>query len=321
MLYIPHRPESPVPFHLSFTSDDMMMTTTTTTTIFLMAAAVMAAPVEPEIPNTSDNPFVKHWHLPLGTVFIIVGAILGAIIVAVVTYHLATCIYYNRKARHEHETFAGHFTDLDQSSADLSLDGYAASLAGRLYRDLMLKRGLMYVSPTLSLKLKGLESMIDLTGLTIIESTTNNTGLNVDQLTVGGYTPTLNRLMPDIAASNFGSQSDTTGNGRPALLFSVNHMAYQGEVLALYGSQYFNNMLKPGRRDSGNALQRLSGDWLMVEPAKPSDSSLLQRTTQSRRHSQVLEDLLAGNTTHSRPPSVVLDDLLTRMADGDDDSR
>ena len=289
-----------------------------TSTVFLMAAVAMAAPVDTNaIPNTSDNPFVRHWHLPLGTVFIIVGAILGAMIVAFVAYHLATCLYYNRKARHEHETFAGHFTDLDQLSIDLSLDGdYAASLAGRLYRDLMLKRGLMYVSPTLSLKLKGLESVLDLTGLTIIESATN-TGLNVDQLTMGGYTPTLNRLVPDFSASQFGSQSDT---GRPALLFSVNHMAYQGEVLALYGnnSNYFNNMLKPGRRESAGASQRLSVDWLaMPEPPKPSDqlTLLLQPAAVSRRHSQVLEDLLAG--TSSRPPSMVLEDLLTRMAEDD----
>lgn len=310
-----------------------------------LAAAAPAATLA--IPKA--NPHISHSHLPLGTVFIIFGAILGFVLVSTIGYRIGTSLYYNLKAKRELEKYQGYYLDSEVMLIGATPLLHTCATPGRLYRDLVLKRGSMYISPTLSLKLKGLELVLDYTlnGLTV-------NGLTVQgNSTVNGSTNEL--TVYDVNSPNF--------QLRPQLVFGAptvgqlanDSLLYVGDVSVLYGSLYLELVFRPPRQDPvPQDLGTLPSLVLAVPELAPSLSSrryslqflddlyapagtrnsfheLLRNSDQqtlvpsltpplttlprlhSRRTSQAMEDMLAGRGL--RPPLMVLDDLLNNFGD------
>lgn len=58
---------------------------------------VVAPPIK--VPSLDGNPFINHYHNPLGTVFIAVGAIVGAILLGLILYYLIIGIVAGQLAK------------------------------------------------------------------------------------------------------------------------------------------------------------------------------------------------------------------------------
>ncbi|RCK57635.1 hypothetical protein Cantr_06960 [Candida viswanathii] len=115
---------------------------------------------------TQNNPYVNVSSLPTNLVFIIVGAILGAIFVLIVTYRIVTHVRSGRQAHREKETYYSNLDDVlnaqglvygyaySRTSSALDLNSVSggsptssSSNQGRSYRITS-----MFISPTMDLK-------------------------------------------------------------------------------------------------------------------------------------------------------------------------
>lgn len=234
------------------------------------------------IPSSGHNPFITFQHLPSGTVFIIVGAILGGILLMVVVYYVVCWVYYNRRAKQDVEKYIGY-----QSDSDVMLVGQPSfnTMGGRLYRDLVLQRGLMYISPTLLLKLKGNELMVDITGSTINDSTANELSMDASTMYRDGLLlrPSLVMLNGDVLASYNRPRGPGSLFRQPSLEWLEGVLYESGVEGGRYSSQFLDDIYLPEKK---------------------------------RRSSQGMNDLLVGKP--SRPPSMVLDELL---GDDEDDGK
>ncbi|CAN3363840.1 hypothetical protein DICA3_E14378 [Diutina catenulata] len=315
--------------------------------LLLVSLAAAAPAATSAIPKA--NPHISHSHLPSGTVFIIFGAILGFVLVSTIGYRIGTSLYYNSKAKRESEKYQGYYSDSEVMSIGATPSLHTCATPGRSYRDSVLKRGSMYISPTLSLKLKGSESVLD---YTLNGSTVNGSTVQGNS-TVNGSTN--ESTVYDVNSPNFQSRPQSVFGAPTVGQLANDSSLYVGDVSVLYGSSYLESVFRPPRQDpvpqdSGTSPSLVSA----VPESAPSSSSrryssqflddlyaptgtrnsfheLLRNSDQqtsvpsstppsttsprlhSRRTSQAMEDMLAGRG--SRPPSMVLDDLLNNFGD------
>ena len=122
-----------------------------------------------------NNPYVNVPNLPTNLVFIIVGVILGAIFLLIITYRLVSYIKSGRRAHREKETYYSNLDEVlntpysySRNSSALDLNSSSSSSnQGRSYRDNVLGnkatttsnnmknnnvRRSMFISPTMDLK-------------------------------------------------------------------------------------------------------------------------------------------------------------------------
>ncbi|KAI3402899.2 hypothetical protein KGF56_004360 [Candida oxycetoniae] len=154
------------------------------------------------IPNLT-NPYIHKSNLPSGLVFIIVGCILGAMLIAVIIFRITTYFIYSSKARREKETYFANdnnssifFGDvqsntytfpysksLNASSISISsssTNSQGKSLQGQLLSDKKQFRRSMFQNP--SLDLTKLDMMLgDGSNINIGNTTTTTTTMYKQQ--------------------------------------------------------------------------------------------------------------------------------------------
>ncbi|CAX41040.1 unnamed protein product [Candida dubliniensis CD36] len=127
----------------------------------------------------SNNPYVYVSNLPSNLVFIVIGAIFGAILLSIILYRITTHFKYNRQAMNEKETYYTNLNEIlnykspySRNSSILDLNNNTdlstsstSSNQGRSYRDSILgnnkpimkktpstSRNSMFISPTMDFK-------------------------------------------------------------------------------------------------------------------------------------------------------------------------
>lgn len=222
------------------------------------------------VPSTRDNPFLRTSNLPDGTVFICVGAILGALIAAIVIWRIAAGIALKKRIREaekadiiangENRALLGHNANvLALNSRDPTLNGSALDLGAKDEKKHYAKA-----------RMSGIPSQGGL-----FFSPTADVLLNAQQ-----------------AASNSMASSTlaASASGASSSIYDGQAGANPRSSVYLPAGYYGSN--------SGGAGSRISRN---LSPAGHSRASLPISTTNR---------LSVNEQAHQRPPSMYLDELL-----------
>ncbi|EMG45752.1 putative membrane protein [Candida maltosa Xu316] len=163
-----HHKHAPTPTITIFARDDTATEMPTLSTSEEPTATITHIP-------QSHNPFINVPTLPTNLIFIIVAAILGALLLVIMVVRTVNYFKYSKKAHNEKETYYANLTDVlnhphhaqsrNSSVLDLSSSSTTSSGHGRSYRNTVLgnntntnnnkdnqKRTSMFISPTMDLK-------------------------------------------------------------------------------------------------------------------------------------------------------------------------